>query len=212
MQSRIQLAFWAASAHCRLSSSFSPPVPPSPSRQGCSQSLHPPAWTYTEGCQDPRTGPWTLLCATSWGSHGPTPSACPGLSGCRPVPQVCQLHHSAWCHLQTCWGFILSLCLNEYMNTDEYIKQCWSQQGPLRDTTCHWHPFGHWTVGHYSLDATIQTIPYPLNSPPIKSISLQFRKKDVVGNHVKGLTEIQMDDIHSSSLVHSGSHFITEGH
>ncbi|KAK4827828.1 hypothetical protein QYF61_021912 [Mycteria americana] len=29
----------------------------------------------------------------------------------------------------------------------------------------------------------MQPIPYPLNSPPIKSISLQFREKDVVGDH-----------------------------
>ncbi|KAK4816932.1 hypothetical protein QYF61_025428 [Mycteria americana] len=50
---------------------------------------------------------------------------------------------------------------------DEDIKQYWSQYGPLRDTT--------------------RPIPHPPNSPPIKSISLQFREKDVVGDHVKGL-------------------------
>ncbi|KAK4810863.1 hypothetical protein QYF61_008835 [Mycteria americana] len=38
------------------------------------------------------------------------------------------------------------------------------------------------TVDRYPLDATIQPIPYPLNSPPIKSISLQFREKDVAGD------------------------------
>ncbi|KAK4827087.1 LOW QUALITY PROTEIN: hypothetical protein QYF61_014189 [Mycteria americana] len=51
------------------------------------------------------------------------------------------------------------------------------------------------TIDHYPLDATIQPIPYPLNSPPIKSISLQFREKDVVGDHVKGFTEVQIDHI-----------------
>ncbi|KAK4824907.1 LOW QUALITY PROTEIN: hypothetical protein QYF61_021422 [Mycteria americana] len=58
---------------------------------------------------------------------------------------------------------------------DENIEQHWSQYGPLRDTT---------SADRYPLDATIQPIPCPLNSPPIKSISLQFREKDVVGNHV----------------------------
>ncbi|KAK4812272.1 LOW QUALITY PROTEIN: hypothetical protein QYF61_012947, partial [Mycteria americana] len=57
---------------------------------------------------------------------------------------------------------------------DENIEQHWSQYGPLRDTT---------SVDCYPLDATIQPIPYPLNSPPIKSISLQFREKDVVQDH-----------------------------
>ncbi|KAK4818489.1 hypothetical protein QYF61_014219 [Mycteria americana] len=36
------------------------------------------------------------------------------------------------------------------------------------------------TIVHYPLDATIQPIPYPLNSPPIKSVPLQFREKDVI--------------------------------
>ncbi|KAK4813629.1 hypothetical protein QYF61_014389, partial [Mycteria americana] len=40
------------------------------------------------------------------------------------------------------------------------------------------------TIDRYPLDATIQTIPCPLNGPPIKSISLQFREKDVVGDRV----------------------------
>jgi len=41
--------------------------------------------------------------------------------------------------------------------------------------------------------ATFQPIPYPPNSSPIKSISFQFREKDVVGDHVKGFTEVQID-------------------
>ncbi|KAK4807049.1 hypothetical protein QYF61_018390 [Mycteria americana] len=65
------------------------------------------------------------------------------------------------------------------------------------------------TVDHYPLDATIQLIPHPLNSPSIKSISLQFREKDVVGDHVKGLTEVQSPrtspDCHDfSNIMESG--------
>lgn len=38
------------------------------------------------------------------------------------------------------------------------------------------------------------TIPYSLNSPPFIPIPLQFRNKDVVQDHVKGLAEVQVDD------------------
>jgi len=49
---------------------------------------------------------------------------------------------------------------------------------PLRGTTCHRSPSGHSAIDHYPLDATVQPIPHPPNSPPIKSISLQSREKD----------------------------------
>lgn len=51
-------------------------------------------------------------------------------------------------------------------------------QGPVKpDLEC----FQEWGV---------QQIPHPSNSPSIKSRSLQFRGKNVVGNSVKGLTEV----------------------
>jgi len=85
---------------------------------------------------------------------------------------------------------------------DENIKQYSSQYGPLRDTTCHRHPFGHQAIDHYPLAVTFQPIPYTQNRPPIKSISPKFREEDVVGDHVEGFTEVQLDDIHCFSLVH----------
>ncbi|PKU45958.1 hypothetical protein llap_3726 [Limosa lapponica baueri] len=81
-------------------------------------------------------------------------------------------------------------------------KQYWSQHGPLRDTTCHCSPSGLQAIEYYPLDATIQPIPYPLNSPPIKSISLQFGEQDIVGDRVKSLTKVQIDHIHRSSLIY----------
>ncbi|PKU41222.1 hypothetical protein llap_8474 [Limosa lapponica baueri] len=65
---------------------------------------------------------------------------------------------------------------------DEDTEQYQSQYRPLGDTN------------HYPLDVTNQPIPHPLNSPPIKPTSLQFREKNFVGDHVKGLTEVQIDD------------------
>lgn len=49
-----------------------------------------------------------------------------------------------------------------------------------------------------TLGATIKLFHSPPNSPPLKYISLQRSEKE---NCVEGLTELQMDDIHSSSLV-----------
>lgn len=37
----------------------------------------------------------------------------------------------------------------------------------------------HWAIECNSLDASIQPIPYPLNTPSIKPVSLQFRGKTV---------------------------------
>ena len=94
-----------------LCPAFHPPVPPSPSRQGCSQSLLPPAYTDSRGCPDPEAGPCTWPCRTSWGSHRPTFQACPGPSGWRPVLLTCRLHQSAWCHQQLLIFFFKQNCL-----------------------------------------------------------------------------------------------------
>ena len=53
-----------------------------------------------------------------------------------------------------------------------------------------------------SLSTNLQPVPCPLNSPLVKSIPLQFVEKGVMGDHVKGLIEVQIDDINDSSLVH----------
>lgn len=45
----------------------------------------------------------------------------------------------------------------------------------------------------------MQPITYTAHSPFIKSISLQFRDKNVVGDHIKGLPEVQVGNISSSS-------------
>ena len=78
----------------------------------------------------------------------------------------------------------------------------WSQYRPLRETACHLSTSGHRAIDHYPLDAIIQPIPCAPNSPPIKSIFLQSREEDVVGDCVKGLTKVQISNIHSSALVH----------
>ncbi|KAK4823457.1 hypothetical protein QYF61_002293 [Mycteria americana] len=75
--------------------------------------------------------------------------------------------------------------------TDKDVKQHWSQYQPLRNATCHWSPLGHRAVDHNSLSATIQPIPYPPSGPSIRSISLQFRDKDVMRDSVKCFAQVQ---------------------
>ena len=70
----------------------------------------------------------------------------------------------------------------------------------------HWCPFGHWVIDHHFLDIVLTWVPHPLNGTPIKFISFQFREKDVMGNYVKSLTEVQIDDISGSSPVHLHHH------
>lgn len=84
--------------------------------------------------------------------------------------------------------------------TGEDINHYLSQYGSLKDTSPYWFPLRYWTIAYRSSEAASQRIPYVLKSQPFKSVSFQFRYK--MWHHVKGLAEICVDDICSSSLVH----------
>ena len=62
-------------------------------------------------------------------------------------------------------------------------------------------------IDHHALDSILQLVLCSLNSPPIKSISLQFGEKNVAWYCVRGLTEVQIDDTGVSSL-----YSIVKGH
>ncbi|GAB0206720.1 mitochondrial enolase superfamily member 1 [Grus japonensis] len=95
---------------------------------------------------------------------------------------------------------------------DKDVEQCRSQDRPLRNATRHCSPLGHGAVDRNSLSATIQLIPYPPSGPPIESMSLQFRDKDVLRDSVKCLVQVQVDDIGCPSLIHQRCNPIREGH
>ena len=80
------------------------------------------------------------------------------------------------------------------------------------DTSHQWSPPEHRAIDNDSFTMTIQPILYSLNSPAFKSICLQFRDNDVLWDHVKGLTQVQVDDICCPSFVHRCCHPIIEGH
>ena len=77
----------------------------------------------------------------------------------------------------------------------EDAEEHWSQDQPLRDTACDQSPPSHRIIKHNPLAATNPPILNPANSPSFKSIPLQFRETDVVGDHVKGFAEVQEDNI-----------------
>ena len=70
----------------------------------------------------------------------------------------------------------------------------------------------HTTIDHHPLSVAFQLVPYPPSGLPVKSTSLQFGDKDVMGNHVKGLVQVQVNDISRLPLIHQRRHSITEGH
>ena len=71
--------------------------------------------------------------------------------------------------------------------TDKDVEEHQSQDGPLWDAARGQLPPGHRAIDNNPLAVTIQPILSPPNSPAFKSVSLQFRDKDVVRGLVKGL-------------------------
>ncbi|KAK4832092.1 hypothetical protein QYF61_020707 [Mycteria americana] len=69
-----------------------------------------------------------------------------------------------------------------------------NEDQPLRNATRHWSPLGHRAVDHNSLSATIQPMPYPPSGLSVKSMSLQFRDKDVMWDSVKCFAQVRVDD------------------
>lgn len=67
-------------------------------------------------------------------------------------------------------------------------------------------------IFHNSLALSIYPIHYISKNPAMKSASIQFGVKGVVEKHFKDITEIQINIIHSPSLVHSCRHSTSDTH
>lgn len=116
-------ASWAASTHCWLMSNFiSTSIPRFFSKD---LPLIPTSLNLCSSCGLPNqgAGPHIWPC---WSSGGSTSQACHGLSGCHPFPEACQPHHSAWCHLKTCWGYTQSKVFVIHPDMEQYQQ---SQHG-----------------------------------------------------------------------------------
>ncbi|KAK4823675.1 hypothetical protein QYF61_005646 [Mycteria americana] len=85
---------------------------------------------------------------------------------------------------------------------DKDIKQNWPQHRALGNTACDRPPTGVNSIHHHSLGPAIQPVLYPAKSTPVQAMGSQFLQENAVGNRVKGFTEVQIDNIHSLSLIH----------
>ncbi|KAK4809957.1 hypothetical protein QYF61_002914 [Mycteria americana] len=72
----------------------------------------------------------------------------------------------------------------------EDIKQNWPQHRALGNTACDWPPTGFKSIHHNSLGSAIQPVLYLAKSTPIQAMTRHFLQENVVGNGVKGFTEV----------------------
>ena len=79
------------------------------------------------------------------------------------------------------WMHLIPLCT--FTDTD-FEEHC-SQDRFLWDTTNHPTPPTHGALDPNPMAVIIQTVPYPLNSLPLRSICLQLTDKDIMWGHVK---------------------------
>ncbi|RMC19616.1 hypothetical protein DUI87_03176 [Hirundo rustica rustica] len=91
------------------------------------------------------------------------------------------------------------------------IEQNWPQHRALRDTIGDWPPAGCSTIHHHSLGPAVQSVPNPAKSAPVQDTGCQLIQEYAVGDSVKGLAEIQIDNIHSPSCIHQVSHLVIKG-
>jgi len=149
---------------------------------------------------------------SSWHSSRPIPTAPhPSCAG-DPMLGLClSADPGQWqdkYHQQTCWEYTQFHCLCHWWEVEEHQ----SQDGPLGDSTYDWPPPGQRAIHNNPLATNINQILYPPNRPAFKSISLQFRNKDLVWDHNKGIAHVQVDDISCPSFIYQCHHSIIEGH
>ena len=72
----------------------------------------------------------------------------------------------------------------------------------LGDTTCDWLPTGFNSTDHNSLGLAIQPVFHPAEHMRIQTMGSQLLHEDIVGNSVKGFTEVQVDHINSLTFTH----------
>jgi len=95
---------------------------------------------------------------------------------------------------------------------DKYIKKHRPQQRPLRHTARHWSPPGHRAIDCNSLCASIEPVPYRARGSAVKSMSFQFRDKDIMQDSVECLAQVQVDDVSCPRFVHQRCNPIIEVH
>ncbi|KAK4814531.1 hypothetical protein QYF61_022020 [Mycteria americana] len=144
--------------------------------------------------------PQVLLCQAAFQPLFPKPVALHGVAVAQSLPPLKQIN------TPTQLGVICKLtesALDPLVQIiDKDIKQNRPQHRALGNTACKWRPTGINSIHHHSLGPAVQPVLYPAKSTPVQAMSSQFLQENAVGNRVKGFTEVQIDNIHSLSLIH----------
>lgn len=101
VQSRIWLAFWVASAYCWFQVLIYQYYKVFPGIAALSVFITQAGLPLDY--PDPGAASCTRSCWKSQGSNRPTSQVWQVPSGWHSFPQVYQMHHTAYCHLQICW-------------------------------------------------------------------------------------------------------------
>ncbi|RMC09800.1 hypothetical protein DUI87_13587 [Hirundo rustica rustica] len=133
------------------------------------------------------------------------------LSNERGVMQVSLQSPPTFQQIDTCLVSSANLLMkdNTLMHmVDKNIEQNWPQHRPLRDTTSDWPPAGCSTIHHHSLGLAIQTVLNPAKNAPVQAMGCQLFQEYAVRDTVKGLAEIQVDNIYSLPCIHQEGHLV----
>jgi len=73
-----------------------------------------------------------------------------------------------------------------------------------------WLPTGFNSIDHNPLGPAIQPAFHPAEHMPIQTVGSQLLHKNVVGDSVKGFTEVWVDHIESLTFIHWAGRFVLE--
>ncbi|RMC13151.1 hypothetical protein DUI87_10682 [Hirundo rustica rustica] len=207
IQARMPLALLATWAHCWLMFSCCHQCPQVPFLLGTVQPHRPQPITLqgviVAKVQDSALGLIKLHLVRLSPSIQPfqislqSPSTFQQIDTCSLLSVICKFTHER---------------LNTLIHViSKNIEQSWPQHRPLRDTTGDWPPAGCSTVHQHCLDPAILSVLYPVKGAPVQAMGCQLIQEYAVGDTVKGLAEIQIDNIHSPSCIHQGGHLVIKG-
>ncbi|RMC05423.1 hypothetical protein DUI87_18615 [Hirundo rustica rustica] len=207
IQARMPLALLATRAHCWLMFSCCRPVPPGPFLLG----------TVQPHCPQPITLQGVIVAKVQDSALGLIKLHLVRLCPYIQLSQISLQSHPIFQQIDTCSQLsVMCKFTNEGLNSlihviNKNIEQNWPQHRPLRDTTGDWPPAGCSTVHHHSLGPAIQPVPNPVKSAPVQAMGCHLIQGCAVGDTVKGLAEVQIDNIHSPSCICQAGHLVIKG-
>lgn len=193
------MAFLATWIHAGSYPASSQTAPPSPLQLSSSQDTVPQAWSTATQLQDLTLGlinPQTTDLSQSSLSS----------SFCRAF--LCSSRSILSSNLV--WSVNL-LRMHVILSSKSSIETLnWPQYWALGSTTADQLPTGFNSIQHHSLGLTILPVFHPVKTAPIQATNTQFPQENAVGDSIQCFTEVWINKIHSLSLIHQPSYFMTE--